>query len=190
MKIVTGLLAASAMLLAHGASAAIPKLSGAYTVETTTVCQASVPVAPTVVDVPPFKGAPATNTILAIGNSGVDTGNIKQILLTVTFSPGGANPDAGTFQATGTQWGGDLVFTGSEQGTQPGLNQQSVSVQGTYSNTATQLTLKQKGGANAYTVIYSNVTGGIAMRGDLVSVYASNGSSLLDCVEHGAAVHQ
>ena len=192
MKIATGLLATSAVLLTCGASGATPKLSGAYTVETTTVCQASVPVAPTVVDVPPFtKGLPTTNSIIAIDKSAtVDTGKLSQILLTATFSPGVANPDAGSFLANGNSWDGDLVYTGAEQGTQRGLKPSSFTGKGTYSNTATQLTLTQSGSATIYKVVYSNVTGGIALRADLVSVYSSKGSSVLDCIEHGAAVHQ
>ena len=191
MNVSTGLLAASAMFLAYGASAATPKLSGAYTIETSTVCQAAVPVAPTVVDVPPFKVLPTTDTIIAISkHETVNTGKLKQVFLSVTFAPGAVNPDAGTIKVNGTSWGGDLVFTGAEQGTQPGLQTKAVSGTGTYSNTATQLSLVEGSKPNIYRVIYSGVTGGIAMRADLVSVYSSNGGSTLDCIEHGTAVHQ
>ena len=192
MNVSTGLLAASAVFLAYGASAATPKLSGAYTVETSTICQAAVPVAPTVVDVPGSTGGvPHTNSIIAISkNETVNTGSMKQIFLSATFAPSAANPNSGSVTASGTSWGGDLVFTGAKQTTQPGLQTQPVSGKGTYSNTATQLSLALGGKPNIYRVIYSGVTAGIAMRADLVSVYASTGSSTLDCIERGEAVHQ
>lgn len=192
MNVLTGLLAASALCLAYGASAAAPKLSGVYTVATSTVCQAAVPVAPTVVDVPPFKGGlPTTDSIIAIDKTAtVNTGSMKQIFVSATFAPGAATPNAGALTVNGTSWGGDLTFTGTEQGTQAGLQTQTVSGKGTYSNTATQLSLALGGKPNIYRVIYSGVAAGIAMRADLVSVYSSNGGSTLDCIEHGTAVHQ
>ncbi len=192
MSILTGLLSASAMFLAYGASAATPRLSGAYTVETTTVCQAAVPVAPTVVDVPPFsKGVPTTNSIIAIDKGEtVNTGAMKQMLLSATFIPGKVNPNAGSITVNGTSWGGDLVFTGTEQGSKPGLKTQTQSGKGTYSNVGTELSLTLSGKPNVYHAIYSGVANGIAARADLVSVYSSTGGSTLDCIEHGAVVHQ
>jgi hypothetical protein len=191
MNVSTGLLAASAMFLAYGASAATPKLSGTYTIETSTVCQASVPVAPTVVDVPPFKVLPTTDTIFAISKKEtIYTGKMNQFFASATFAPGAVNPYAGSITVNGTSWGGDLVFTGAEQTTQRGLKTQTVSGgKGTYSNTATQLSLVL-GKPSVYRVIYSGVTNGIAMRADLVSVSSSTGTATLDCIEHGTAVHQ
>ncbi len=84
--------------------------------------------------------------------------------------------------------GGDLVFTGTEQGTQPGISSNSVSSSGTYTNTATQLTLNVSGGSTVtYQVLYSDFEGALARRLDLVSVYNAFGS--FACIEQGTAVY-
>ncbi len=146
---------------------------------TTTVCQASVPVIPTVVYVPGPSGNPVTTDVITIDpNETTNTGSLKQLFATATFS--GAK-----VTATGTQWGGDLVFTGTLQGTAPGLTAQALSATFSYTNTATQLTLVVSGVSEVYQVLYSDVVGGVAHRMDLVKVDTVNG-----CVEQGAAVHQ
>lgn len=197
MRSFGGLLAAPALLLTlglslHGtsAAAAVPKLSGTYNVSTTTICQAAVPIAQTVVDVPPFTTVPTTTTVLTIDpNQTTYTGEVKQLLATVTFTPS-KTAGAGTIVANGTQWGGDLVYTGTEQLTSPGLTQQPLSgASGTYTDSATQLVLIV-GNTNTYQALYSGVVSGITQRIDLVSVYAVPNSGGAECIERGTAVHQ
>lgn len=179
------LLATAAMLLSqmltNGASAAsVPILSGPYNVMTSTVCQASVPQTQTEVDVPG-----GTTTIITIDpNETTYTGGLGESLLSVTFHDG-------SFTATGTSWGaGDLVFTGTDQGAFSGLNPASISSSGTYTNTATQLTLSFAGGGGSITfqVLYSDFFGDQARYLHLVDVYGS-GTSPFGCIDQGTAVY-
>jgi hypothetical protein len=179
MRTFAALAAAGAILLTQAASAAtVPKISGVYDLMTTTVCQASVPVIPTEVYVPGSSGPVTTDVITIDPNETTNTGNLKQLFATATFS--GAK-----VTATGTEWGGDLVFTGTSQGTSPGLAAQALSSIFSYTNTATQLTLIESNGNEVYQVLYSGIVGGVAQRMDLVRVDTVNG-----CVEQGMAVRQ
>ncbi len=100
MRTFAGSLAVCATLSTYGASAATtPKISGAYNVTTTTVCQASIPLTLTEVYVPGAKG-PVTTDIMTINtNISNNTGDLKQLFATITFG-------AGKVTGAGTQWGG------------------------------------------------------------------------------------
>lgn len=191
MRVYGGLLAVAALLSAPAAFAATPKLSGTYNLMTSTVCQASVPVIATEVDVPPFNNVPTTTDILTIDpNETTYTGGLGQMLAAVTFTPGAINPHRGKVALNGTTWGGDLVYTGSGQGTTQGLQQQSASDTGTYAATATTLTLTTSGNVAVYQILYSNIVGGVAQQAALVQVYTTQNSGGAGCIEHGTATHQ
>jgi hypothetical protein len=186
MRTVAVLVATVAMLfsqlLIHGASAAsVPILSGPYNLMTTNMCQASVPVTNTTVFVPGPNGQVATDVMTIDPNQITFTGTLNPVLLSITFNDG-------SFTAAGTSWMGDLVFTGTLSGSQPGLTSNPMSSSGTYTNTATQLTLNISGqGTNVYQVLYSDFVGDSARHLDLVNVYTSyNG---FGCVEKGTAVY-
>jgi len=178
MRTFAGLLAASAMILTHGASAttSAPKVSGAYNLMTTTVCQASLVWGETEVDVPPFSTSPTTTDVGTIASS--NTGGLKQLSAVATFAA------AGTVKVSGTSWQGDLVYNG-KQGPAPGLKPQRSTMSGTYSLSGSQLTFTFSGASNTYQVLHSDVVNGIANHLDLVNVNASTG-----CVEEGVAVHR
>lgn len=193
MRVSGGLFLVAALLPATAAFGATPKVSGTYNVSTSTVCQAAVPVVATEVDVPPFAdGLPTTNDVITVDPSETTfTGELQQLFVTATFTPGAGTPRQGTVAVEGSFWEGDLVFTGTSQGTTQGITQQSLSQTGTFSVTATTLTLVLSGVSTVYQALYSDIVDGVAQHADLVQVYTPPGNNGgAQCIEHGTAARQ
>jgi hypothetical protein len=183
MRTFAALAAAGAILLTQAASAAtVPKISGVYNVSTTTQCQASIPLTLTNACVfPSGSDACVSQQVITVDvNQPNNPGSLTLFSATVTF-------DAGKATGEGTVWEGDLVWENSNIGQSPGLTTQAWSFTGTYSNTATQLTLTSTVVVASYVfqVRYADIVVGVAQHADLVWVDTVHG-----CIEQGTAVRQ
>jgi hypothetical protein len=160
------------------ANAAVPVLSGTYIYQSEETCPATL--AATQATSGPQKGA----IINLVASS---MGDLTANDLAVTFTPGAGTPNAGKIAGSGYQADlGSLVrVTGTGQ-TSEGASDKAISVSGTYSNTASSITIVSEN-KQAYNVVYGTVKTGIVQTAAF-SFLASDGG--VTCVEHGSLTHE
>jgi hypothetical protein len=159
--------------LSTAAVAAVPKLSGTYTLTQNSTC-------PII----------ATTTQNATGELTSITapvyGDASGLIGTLTFTPAAGTPDAGTVTGTGYSYetGGLLQLPGGSL--QPeGL---PLSISSTYTNTATTLTLA--GGVSTTYAIYGLVKDGIAQSVSFIgpSLWPKGSATQVTCVGTGTLI--
>ena len=116
-------------------------------------------------------------------------GDVTINVLTLTFTPGVGTPDKGTLTGSGYQ--SELVGTLEGPGQTIQSSDKTVTVSGTFSNTANSISLVG-GDKLQFHIVYGTLKNGIAQSASFTGLTKlTNGSppTTVTCVEHGTLTH-